>query len=176
MNFNGTQTTTTGTTVTDQPTSLDIAQRSKGVVDMGAGAELYMSDRISLLLGLSTDVTALPAGTLQSKLFNYFEDRTDRIAMSAGVGTHGTGSELEVGAQFTYGWGDRLSVNSYQLPPVIGTAEDHQYQLMVIVAGSTSLRALKRVVDDVKRVVTDPTPQKPVLTPKPEKPLKNPLD
>lgn len=183
--LNGSQTTTAGGNVTDGATSFDLAQRSKGVIDLAAGAEMYMSPRISMLLGASTDVSAAPKGTLQGTLFNYFEDRSNRISFSTGLGTHGTLGELNAGAQFSYSWGERLSVDSYQLPPVIGTARDQQYQLMIIIAGSTSLQALKRVVEDVKNVVTDPTnlkpamipkPQKPASNPEPQKPLDNPLD
>ena len=81
---------------------------------------------------------------------------------------------IMIGAELSYGWGQRLAVNSYQLPPVIGDADFHTYQVMVIVAGSTSLRALKRVVEDVKNVVKEPSPQKPVLEPKPQAPASDP--
>lgn len=157
--------------VNDQPVNLKLGQRARGVVTFAAGAEIFMSPRISLLTGFNADVTAAPAGTLRGTVFNYFGVRENRLTASMGLGTHGATGELMVGTELGYGWGDRLAVNSYQLPPVIGTAEHQTYQVMFIIAGSTSLRALKRVVEDVKSVVRDPSVQKPVLDPKPQKPL-----
>jgi hypothetical protein len=133
-----------------------------------------MSDHLSLLTGVATDLSAAPQGTLPATNFNYFGVASNRIASSFGIGTHGSSGELMIGAELSYGWGQRLAVNSYQLPPVIGNADFHTYQVMVIVAGSTSLRALKRVVEDVKKVVQEPTRQKPVLEPKPQAPASDP--
>ena len=133
-----------------------------------------MSERISLLMGLATDLSAAPKGTLPGTYFNYFGYGANRISSSLGMGTHGSMGELMVGAELTYGWGQRLAVNSYQLPPVINDADYRTYQVMVIIAGSTSLRALKRVVEDVKKVVNEPSVLKPVNSPKPQEPASAP--
>ncbi|MBX3226352.1 MAG: hypothetical protein KIT84_42785 [Labilithrix sp.] len=170
----GFQTTKQNGTIVDQPVTLDLAQRSNGVVNLAAGAELFMSPRISLLTGVSGDVSGAPAGTLRGTLFNYFALRQNRLTASLGIGTHGAAGELMLGTELAYGWGERLAVNSYQLPPEIGTARHETYQLMFVVAGSTSLRALKRAVEDMKEVVREPTRQKPVLEPKPQKPIELP--
>jgi hypothetical protein len=172
--LDGHQTVSNGSGVADTPVTLDLHQRSKGVVNLAAGAEVFMSDHLSLLTGLATDISAAPHGALTGTLFNYFGVGSNRIASSIGIGTHGTNGELMIGGELSYGWGERLAVNSYQLPPVIGNADFHTYQVMVIVAGSTSLRALKRVVEDVKKVVKEPSPQKPVLEPKPQAPATDP--
>lgn len=172
--MDGTQTTTTPTGVTDTPVHLDLGQKSKSVVNLAAGGELFMSERISLLTGFSTDVNATPKGAIQGTLFNYFGYGANRVIGTLGIGTHGERGELMVGTELTYGWGHRVAVNSYQLPPEIGVADYNTYQVMVIVAGSTSLRALKKVVEDVKKVVNDPTPQKPVSAPKPQDPASSP--
>ena len=82
-----------------------------------------------------------------------------------------------IGGEFSAGWGERLAVNSYQLPPVIGTTGHGTYQLMFVVAGSTSLRAIKRAVDDMKGVFKEqpkkPTPFNP-RTPEAAPPEKMP--
>lgn len=172
--LDGTETITNAGGASERPVALDLHQRAKGVIDLAAGAEVFMSDRISLLTGLSTDVSGAPKGSLPGTLFNYFGFGANRIAGSLGIGTHGSNGELMIGTELAYGWGERLAVSSYQLPPVIGNAEFRTYQMMIIVAGSTSLRALKRVVEDVKQVVKEPSPQKPVLLPKPQEPASSP--
>lgn len=170
----GFRTQTTPGGVVDTPVSLDLHEQSNGVVNLAAGAEIFMSERISFLTGLSTDVSAAQKGTLQDSTFNYFGYGANRLSGTFGIGTHGSNGELMIGSELQYGWGQRLAVNPYQLPAEIGTADYKTYQLMVIVAGSTSLRALRKVVEDVKKVVKDPTPQKPVLDPKPQEPASSP--
>lgn len=174
VGLEGSQTTTGAAGLVDRPVKLDLSQRSKGVVSFAVGAELFMSPRISLLSGMSADVSGAPRGTLRGTLFNYFGLRENRIAATLGVGTHGTTGELMFGTELGYGWGQRLAVNSYQLPPVIGTAEFSTYQIMFIIAGSTSLRAIRKAVEDVKSVVRDPSALPPVIAPKPQKPISTP--
>ncbi len=149
--------------VTDQKVNLDLSERAKGVVNFSAGAELHMSPTIGLLTGFSTDISAVPQGALKGSLFNYYPYQTNRVTGSLGLGSHGPGGELMVGAELSVGFGDRLAVNSYQLPPVVGTTGQGTYQLMLVIAGSTSLRALKQAVEGVKEVVTNPSVQKPAL-------------
>jgi hypothetical protein len=170
----GHEVTTTGGPAIDKQVNLDVHQHSSGVVDLAIGAELFMSERISLLLGLSNDVSAVRSQPLAAGPFNYFGYGADRISSSVGIGTHGGNGELDVGAELTYGWGERLAVNSYQLPPVLGSADYKTFEVMIIVAGSTSLPALKKAVDEVKKVVVDPAPLKPVNAPKPQQPLNTP--
>lgn len=162
----------------DRAVKLDVSERARGVMNFSAGAELFMSPRISLLTGISTDISAVPAGSLRGgSLFNYYPSRTQRVAMSLGASSHGAGGELLVGAEISAGWGDRLAVNSYQLPPVIGTTGHGTYQLMFVIAGSTSLATLKRAVEDVKEIVNSPMPQAPVFQNRPKSaPSYNPRD
>lgn len=142
--------------VRDEEISLELNERARGVMNLGAGAEIFVSPKVSMLTGVSTDLSAVPDGNLRGDLFNYFPSRTHRLTGSFGVASHGEGGELLGGAEFSVGWGDRLAVNSYQLPPSVGTTGHGTYQLLFVIAGSTSLRAIKRAYDDVKKVLTDP--------------------
>jgi hypothetical protein len=143
--------------VDDRPITLSLGERARGVVNFAVGAEVFMSDHISILSGLSTDFSAVPDGGLRGSLFNYYPYRTHRVAGSFGFGSHGAGGEVLVGGELSIGWGERLAVNSYQVPPVVGTTGHGTYQLMLVVAGSTSIRAIKRAVKDVQNVITDPS-------------------
>lgn len=146
--------------VTDRPVVLNLHEPARGVVNFAAGGELFVSEHVSLLAGVSTDFSAVPDGALKrGDLFNYYPYRTHRLSASFGLGSHGTGGEVLVGGEVSVGWGDRLAVNSYQLPPVIGTTGHGTYQLMLVIAGSTSLRAIRRAVDDVREVIKDPNKQ-----------------
>ncbi|MBX3207115.1 MAG: hypothetical protein KF764_18860 [Labilithrix sp.] len=167
----GHQVTTRDGTVDDQRARFALTERARGVVNVAAGAELFVSPRLSVLTGLSTDFSAVPQGALEGgSLFNYYPHQTHRVAGSFGVSSHGTGGELLVGAELSAGWGQRLAVNSYQLPPTIGTTGHGTYQLMLVVAGSTSLRAIKRAVEDVREVITTPKPRAPAQPAKPAEP------
>jgi hypothetical protein len=146
--------------VDDRPVTLNLSEPARGIVNLSAGAEVFLSPKLSVLSGVSTDFSAIPTGGLNGSLFNYYPHRTNRLTASAGFASHGAGGELVVGTELAYGWGDRIAVNSYQLPPDLGTTSQHSYQLLLTIAGATSLRAIKRAVDDVREVVV-PKKKKP---------------
>lgn len=139
--------------VDDKPVSLDLSEPTRGVVNFAAGGELYLTPKLSALGGVATDFSAVPQGALQGSLFNYYPYRTSRLSASLGLSSHGAGGELVVGTEFSVGKGERLAVNSYRLPPDIGTTDHTTYQLIFTIAGSTTLYAIKRAVDDVREVV-----------------------
>jgi hypothetical protein len=147
-------TTSGGNTSTRE--TRDLWQRARGVVNVGLGAEYFLSPRLSLLGGLSTDLSAVPQGALKGTLFNYFSSRTNRVAVSFGVGSHRSDGDLIVGSELSYGWGDRLTVNSYQVPPITATSSHQTIGLLFVIAGSTSCRAISRAFEDVTRAVTRP--------------------
>lgn len=157
----------------DRPISLALSQQARGVVNFSTGIEVFMSPKISALMGLSTDFSAAPKGAIVNKqgYFNYYPARTSRVAGSFGISSRGEGGEIMIGGELSLGWGERVGINSYQLPPTFGTTGQSIYQLMIVIAGSTSFRNIKRAVDDVKKVVTDPTPLAPVTKPTPQTPL-----
>ena len=66
---------------------LNLSQRARGIVNIGVGAEVFTSRRLSLLGGLSTDLSAVPKTDPRGTLFNYFPARTNRVAASFGVGS-----------------------------------------------------------------------------------------
>jgi len=125
-------------------------------MNIGVGGELFLSPKISLLGGLSTDFSAVPKGSLKTDPFHYYPAITNRVAASFGYGSHGDGGDLLLGGEFSYGWGERLAVNPYQLPPRLETADERQYVFLLVLAGSTSYKAIKRAVEDVTKAL-DPS-------------------
>lgn len=139
--------------IADRKVTLHGSERARGVVNIATGAEIFVSPAVSLLSGLSTDFSAVSDGALRGSVFNYYPSRTNRAAASFGVASHGAGGELLLGSELSVGWGERLSVNAYQLPSEIGTTPHGTYQLLFTIAGATSLYAIKRAVNDVKDAV-----------------------
>lgn len=152
----------------DRAVKYSLSQRSRGVVNFAAGAEIFVSPKISMLTGLATDLSAISQGNLKGGTFNYNPSRTHRVAASFGLASHGDGGEILLGGELSAGWGERLAVNSYQLPPEVQTVGHSTYQLMFVIAGSTSLKAIKRAVTDVKKVLTEPKKVAPAPLPNPE--------
>ncbi len=146
--------------VTDRTVAIASSARTRGVVNVSAGGEVFVSPRISLLAGLGTDLTAAPNGGLAQTQMNYLSVRANRFFGSFGVGSHGPGGDLLVGAELSYTGGERLAVNNYQLPPGLVTTGFGEVSALFVVAGSTTLSAIKRAVKDVKEVLK-PAPPKP---------------
>lgn len=140
----------------DNPIRLDLSTRARGVVNIGVGTEVNLSPSLSVLGGVSTDFSTVPKGALLSDPMSYFPSRTQKLAASFGVGSHGVGGDLYFGGELGYAWGERLAVNAYQLPPRLETTPYESFSLLVIIAGTTSFKAIARAVTDLSDAV-DPT-------------------
>jgi hypothetical protein len=126
-------------------------------VNVGVGGEYFLSPAFSVLAGLGTDLSLVPRGTLATDPFNYYQSRTNTLTGSIGWGSHGVGGDLLIGGELSYGWGSRLAVNAYQVPNRIETTDHKQYALLLVVAGSTSFRNIKRAVEDVTNAISPGT-------------------
>ncbi|AKU98074.1 hypothetical protein AKJ09_04738 [Labilithrix luteola] len=163
--IDGNRVDTVGNTSVSSSQSFELSQRARGVVNVGVGAEVFLRPQISLLGGLSTDISAVPKGELSGTLVNYYPARTNRVAASFGVGSYRGDGALLLGLELSYGWGDRLAVNSYQAPPTIATAGQNSLGVLFVIAGGTSFRAISRAVQDVTRILTKPNDQQNEPTP-----------
>jgi hypothetical protein len=114
---------------------------------------VVVAPALTVLGGLSTDLTTVPKGGLLSDPISYFPSRTNRVAASFGLGSHGEGGDLYFGGELGYAWGERLAVNSYQLPARLETTSFQAFSLLVVIAGSTTFRAIKRAVNDLTEIV-----------------------
>ncbi len=131
------------------PTTLSLATRYEPTVNVGVGGELYVRPSLSLLGGFGTDLSSVstigPTTTAQSRI--------DRLFWAFGVGTHGTGGTLLIGAQVYYGWGSTLAPNVYQPVPVLQPTGMSSFGVLFVLAGATSLKAIEQAVTDVKRAI-----------------------
>ncbi len=153
--MDGRQLDRNGANIVDVPTKVVLSERASGVIGVGAGAEIYVARKLSLLGGLGLDLSAVPDGKLQGTLLNYYAERTQRVSASFGLGSHGEGGDLLFGTELSIAFGDRLAVNSYQLPPTMAVTPHQTVQLLFVIAGSTSLKSISRAVKDVQNVIND---------------------
>jgi hypothetical protein len=130
------------------------AERARAVVNVAAGVEHFVSPTLSLLAGAGTDLTAVPAGALdRDHPFPFFTDRTSRVTTAFGLGSYGPGGELLGGFELAYAWGSRLGVDSFSDSPDLAVARQRGYGLLFVLSGSQSVRALRRAIEDVQKVV-----------------------
>ncbi len=137
---------------------LDFRERSLGVVNAAVGAEYFMKPSFSALAGLSTDVSAVPdlaATNAGTSLATFTQSKNTRVALSLGLGTYAPSGDLLIGTELSYGIGQTYAVNPYQLPPNFAVADQRSMSALFVIAGSTSLRTIKKAVDNVVENVGD---------------------
>jgi len=150
--FSGTSVTVENSVAREERMRVRLSHNARPVLNGGIGGEYFLSPSLSVLGGLSTDFSAAPTTEPRGDLLNYYTARSHRLAGSLGFGSHGNEGELLVGTEVSYAWGQRLAVNSYQLPPTFGRSDHGTFMALLIVAGSTSLSSLRRAVSDAADV------------------------
>ncbi len=156
----GNRTDIDNTVVSDVPVQLDLFGRAGPVVNASLGTEFFVTPRLSLLGGIGTDFSAVPSSGPKATLFNFYAERSHRVAGSFGIGSYGPEGELLFGGEVSYGTGEVLAVNPYVVPSRLDPTDQGTFRLVLIVAGSTSFRAIKRAVEDVGDVL-GPSNKKP---------------
>jgi hypothetical protein len=147
--------TTTVTNGTASASAADVAYASaaRPVVNGAFGAEYFVRPTFSLLGGLSTDVSRVSELSLASSIGTFHEARVSRVGASFGIGSYGEAGTILVGTQLSMGWGQALAVNPYTLPNGYAAVDARTFGAMLIVAGSTNLRALRGAVESVRELV-----------------------
>jgi hypothetical protein len=137
----------------DHPFDVRYASRSQAVGNVAFGGEYFVTPSFSVLGGVSTDFTSTPpldAPLDATKSLGAFQrDRLSRVALSGGLGSYGGAGEILVGTQLSYGWGQALATDPYVLPNEYVPVSIRRYAVMLIVAGSTTLRSIKRAVNQL---------------------------
>jgi hypothetical protein len=126
------------------------------VVDAAVGGELFLSRGFSLLGGLNTDFSAVAPLSPSPAIGTLVEARTHHAALSLGIGSYGDGSELLLGTQLSYGWGKNVAVDPYESPAQLSIVDERTFGAMLVIAGSVSLTAFKRTLQNLQTVVKLP--------------------
>jgi hypothetical protein len=136
------------------PQTLTVTGRP--IVDAAFGMEWFTSPSLSILGGFATDFSAMNPLTQSPPIGTLAETRVHHATLSLGIGSYGDGSELLLGTQLAYGWGKSIAVDPYESPAVLTLVDSRTYGAMLIIAGSVSLSAFRRTLQDLTTVVKLP--------------------
>jgi hypothetical protein len=123
------------------------------VVDAAVGMEWFLSPGFSLLGGANTDFSAIAPLAPSPPIGTLVEARNHHAGLSLGLGSYGDGSELLFGTQLAFGWGKSIAVDPYVSPTQLALVDQRTFGAMLVIAGSVSLSAFKRTLQDLQTVV-----------------------
>jgi hypothetical protein len=149
-------TTATDYTLAPRAYRASYSARALPVFNAAVGGEFFLTPHLSVLSGLWTNLSAYPP--LEPKpapsLANLVQSRAHRIGVSLGLGSYRDGTELLIGTQLGYGWGESIVANLYAMPNDWSVVQSNNFSALLVLAGSTSLRAIKGAIEGVERAFT----------------------
>ncbi len=129
-------------------------------VNPSIGLEYLLRPTFGLIGGLSANVSSIPTLHGQSSLGNVVQARESQVNAAFGFGSYSGASELLVGLQLGFGWGQAIAPNPYVVPNDFSVVNTQTYSAMFVIAGATDLRTIERAVERVKNVVQTGDPEK----------------
>lgn len=126
---------------------------ARPVLNTGVGLEWFFRPKLGLLMGMSTDFSSTPPLNEEPTIGTVTFARANRAAGSIGLGSYGQGTELVVGLEVSHMWGKSFVLNPFQLPNRLVPVEQYGWGFVLVVAGATSLNALKATVENVESIV-----------------------
>jgi len=126
------------------------------VVNTGVGIEWFFRPRLGLLLGASTDFTAIPPLSQEPTIGTIAFTRMNRASGSIGIGSYGKGTELAVGVEMSHMWGKTFVLNPFEVPNRLVPVDQGGWGFVLVVAGATNLNALKATMENVENIVKTP--------------------
>ena len=162
--------TTSGAAATSTTFGGTYSIPSRPMFNLAAGAEYFLSPDFSVIGGVSTNVSTVSALAPSMSLANLLPERSNSVSASFGIGSYGSAGDILIGLQLGYGWGQALAVNPYVVPNDWAVVDTQTYSGMLILAGATNLKAIRRAVEKVENVVTtgkpgDASPKTPPIPP-----------
>jgi hypothetical protein len=163
--LNVTTTHLAGTTATSSSSTQTFEVATRAMVNAAIGAEYFVSRGFSVIGGASTNLSALQALAPAQSVGNLVQERTNHVSLSFGIGSYGGSADILIGTQLDFGWGDAITVNPYQLPNQWAVVGTQTYSALLVLAGTTNLRAISRAVEKVENAVTNGNPDsgKPIV-------------
>ena len=123
----------------------------------GLGAEYFVKPTLSLVGGTSVNLTAQPPLSPTVTVGNLVQERQSMATLSLGAGSYSPSGNLLLGTQLGYGWGQSLAANPYAIPNQWAVVDTSSYSVMIILAGSTSLRNLGHALERIEHVIVRPS-------------------
>jgi hypothetical protein len=149
----GTTTTLSGTKLTSSAFQQSFNVREHAVVNPGIGMEYFVTRTFSVVAGAALNLTLEPPLVPALKVGTLVEQRQSDAILSAGVGSYSSAGNLLVGVQLNHGWGQALTANPYVTPNQFAVIDTSSYGIVLILAGSTSLRSLGHAAERLGDVV-----------------------
>lgn len=143
-----------GTSVSTRLDQVTRVHDARPVVNFAAGGEYFVTSNFSVLGGVSTDLTPVAPFRPQPQTYDAILSRLSRVGASAGVGSYGESGDLLFGFDVSYGWGTLVAPNLYATPPELAYTKQSGVQVLAVIAGSATIRSLKRTLDQVEKAVT----------------------
>ncbi len=136
--------------------SASYSVRTQPTLNGSLGGEYFVTPRLSLLGGVFTNLSAVPplAPKAVPSLGNLLHARSHRVGLSMGLGSYGAGGELLFGTQLGYGWGEMLAPDVYAAPGDWSVVKTQSFSALLVLAGATNLRSIKRAIEGVRDAVT----------------------
>lgn len=130
--------------------------RTLPIVNGAIGGEYFMTERLSVLGGLWTNLSAFPAlkPAPAPSLGNIVQARAHRLGVSLGLGSYGAGGELLFGTQLGYGWGEGIVANPYSIPNEWSVVSSTSFSALFIISGATNIRAIKGAIEGVENAIS----------------------
>ncbi|MEO9234086.1 MAG: hypothetical protein ABI421_12185 [Polyangiaceae bacterium] len=140
--------------------SATYAVQNHPMVNPAIGIEYFLRPSFSFIGGVSANLSTLTTLFPEPSVGNLVQAKTNQVTGSFGLGSYGDHKELLFGAQFQYGWGDALVVNSYVIPNDWAVVSTQSYATMLVISGATDLRSIENAVAKVKNTVVTGDPNK----------------
>jgi hypothetical protein len=138
----GTTATLTGTHLTSSTFAESFSVPEHAVVNPGIGGEYFVTPTFSVVGGAALNLTLEPPLSSALTVGTLSPQRQSSALLSAGVGSYTGAGHLLVGFQLNHGWGQALAANPYVTPNQWAIVDTSSYGVVLILAGSTSLRSL----------------------------------
>ncbi|HEY5148040.1 MAG TPA: hypothetical protein VII82_14800 [Polyangiaceae bacterium] len=155
---------------------------TRSMVNAAIGAEYFIRPSLSLIGGAYSNISAIHPLEASQSVGNLVQARTNHLGISFGIGSYGHSADVLIGTQLDFGWGDALVVNPYMVPNDWTVIRTQVYSAVLVLAGTTDLRAIGHAVDKIEKAVTTgnpdnaaaPAPLPPPKTAPPEVPIPTP--
>jgi hypothetical protein len=137
------------------------------LVNLGAGAEWFVARNLSLLFGLSTDLSALSEledGVIDATLFRA---RMNWLRGGAGLASYTDFGDFVFGLRGDFGWGELQAVNTFVEPNRLELVDQREVGVMLVLAGRVSLGTIRHTALGVQHVVEGEAPEPGPAPPQP---------
>ncbi|WP_441286908.1 hypothetical protein ACSRUE_32045 [Sorangium sp. KYC3313] len=153
---------------------LDIVEAAAPIVNVGLGAEVFLTRDLSLVGGVASDFNALSSlrGPMSAESKLFFE-RMSGAHASLGLVSYTRYGDLVFGARLDYAAGQMAAVNAFASPVRLDPIDCSEIGATLVLAGRISLRTVEDVAREIGDAVEGSAAAPPERT-RPREPMRAP--